>query len=298
MPDTPAAEVDVGEDLVRRLLVDQHPDLARLPLRPESNGWDNTVWRLGDHLAVRLPRRTVAARLVEKEQRWLPTLAERVGAVSDVVLPVPVRVGRPAAGYPWPWSVVPWVAGRSAGTVAPAARTALADALAVVVRALHVPAPPDAPDNPVRSMPLAGRDDAVRGRLAAASLPRRDEVAELWGELSTTSPWEGPATWIHGDLHPHNLVVDDDGALAAVIDFGDLTAGDPATDLATAWMTFDAVGRARFRTLLADRYDEATWRRAKGWALSIATAMVVMSDDDEVIRAIGRHTLDEVLDDE
>jgi aminoglycoside phosphotransferase (APT) family kinase protein len=49
--------------------------------------------------------------------------------------------------------------------------------------------------------------------------------------------WDGPPIWLHGDLHPFNLVVNQ-GRLSAVIDFGDLCAGDPATDLAVAWMLF------------------------------------------------------------
>lgn len=297
MADTPAAEIDVDEELLRSLLAEQHPDLAHLPVRLVSNGWDNLIWRLGDHLAVRTPRREVAASLVAKEQRWLPVLAERVSKVSDVLLPTPLRVGEPTTEYPWPWSVVPWAAGRSSGTLPPAERERLAPPLAAFVQAVHTPAPPDAPDNPVRSMPLAGRDTAVRRRLEAEGFPRREEVETLWTELSATAPWEGPPTWLHADLHPHNLVVDTTGDLTAVIDFGDMTAGDPATDLATAWMTFDAVGRARFRALQADRYDRHTWRRARGWALSMATAMVTMSDDDPVILAIGHHTLAQVLGD-
>lgn len=294
MADTPAAEVHVDARLLRRMLAEQHPDLAHLPLYPVSSGWDNFVWRLGDHLAVRLPRRSFAASLGEKERRWLPVLAERVSAATDLSLPAPLRVGEPTAEYPWSWSVVPWVAGRSAGTVRPAGRERLAGPLAAFLRALHTPAPPEAPDNPVRSMPLASRDTAVRRRLAAGGFPRRDEVEELWTELCATAPWQGPPTWIHGDLHPHNLVVGDEGELAAVIDFGDMTAGDPATDLATAWMTFDAAGRTRFRSLLEGRYDGATWLRARGWALSMATAMVTASDDEPVVLAIGHHTLDQV----
>jgi aminoglycoside phosphotransferase (APT) family kinase protein len=80
MAGTPSAEVDVTVDLVRRLLRAQHPDLADLPLRVVANGWDNVTLRLGDELAVRVPRREMAAQLVRNEQRWLPVLAP--GSVS------------------------------------------------------------------------------------------------------------------------------------------------------------------------------------------------------------------------
>lgn len=310
MAKTPAAEVDVDAELVRRLLREQHPDLAELPLQLVAQGWDNLLWRLGEDLAVRVPRREIAAQLIEHEQEWLPVLAARLQPVTSVAVPVPVRHGVPGAGYPWSWSVVPWIAGRSAATVAPAERAGLAASLAAVVAALHVPAPADAPNNPVRALPLLTRDVPVRDRLDSGGVPRSREVSELWTELSAVEPWRGPRTWLHGDLHPHNLVVHSSGSsdtgpvhLAAVVDFGDMTAGDPATDLATAWLTFDPAGRERFRAALADlaeegqamHYDAATWQRARGWALSMATAMTTSSDDAPLIRAVGQHTIDQVL---
>ncbi len=43
----PAADVQVSADLVRRLLADQHPDLARLPVEFLAYGWDNELYRVG-----------------------------------------------------------------------------------------------------------------------------------------------------------------------------------------------------------------------------------------------------------
>lgn len=292
MAPMPAAEVDVDEALVRHLLSEQHPDLAALPLRLVANGWDNVLWRLGADLAVRVPRRRQAAVLVEHEQRWLPELAPRL----PVPVPAPVRTGRPTAGYPWHWSVVPWLTATPAAHVPAAAREPAAELLARFVVALHRPAPPDAPLNPVRGVPLVTRDAAVRERLAGGAVPEPGRLETLWGELVSTPPWEGPPSWIHGDLHPANLLLDDDGGLAAVIDFGDMAAGDTATDLATAWLTLEPGGRRRFVAALAGRYDEATWRRGRGWALCMATAMVAHSDDAPVLAAVGREALRQVLE--
>jgi aminoglycoside phosphotransferase (APT) family kinase protein len=97
---------------------------------------------------------------------------------------------------------------------------------------------------------------------------------------------------LHGDLHPANLLLRD-GRLAAVLDFGDVTAGDPATDLATAWLTFDPPAREAFRGEAAP--DAATWRRARGWAVGMATAMVVTAEPASVIHRIGEAALQQVL---
>lgn len=273
----PDAEFDITPELVTTLLAAQHPDLAHLSVRIVAEGWDNVVARLGEDLGVRLPRREVGARLVEHEQAWLPVLAERL----PVTVPAPVRVGVPGAGFPWSWSVVRWTPGTTASRTPVASRTPWAAHLGRVLAALHVPAPADAPQNPFRQSSLAERDAVVRARLDAVAggvLPH-DAVAGLrrvWAEALAAPDHAGPALWIHGDPHPANLVVDD-GRLVAVVDFGDLTSGDPAVDLATASLTFDDAGRAAFRDAYAaasTAADDATWTRARGWALSMALAVL------------------------
>ncbi|WNB84426.1 aminoglycoside phosphotransferase family protein [Cellulomonas sp. ATA003] len=295
MATRPAAEVDVTPALVRALLREQHPDLADRPLAVAASGWDTVVLRLGDDLAVRVPRRASADALVRHEQRWLPGLAARLPAP----VPVPVRVGRPSPAFAWSWSVVPWFTGRLGGLVPRAGRSALAGPLAAVVAALHTPAPGDAPHNPVRGVPLSTRDRAVRERLATGAVPDADRVLARWRDALDVPPWSGPPLWLHGDLHPVNLLVAPDGGLAAVLDWGDVTAGDPATDLATAWLTFDAAGRRAFRAgvTAASGPDDATWARARGWALCMASAMLAHSDDDPVMRAVGRAAMAQVLAD-
>lgn len=289
--DMPAAEIDVDDALVSELVRSQHPDLAG-PVRRIANGWDNAVYLLGDELTVRLPRREIAVELVRNEQRWLPELSGRL----PVPIPAPVRIGVPGSGYPWPWTIGRWFEGRPSIELDPARRTPVATELAEFFAALHEPAPADAPYNPVRGVPLETRDEAVRKRLADGLVPRADEVAAAWYELVATPAWDGPPLWQHGDPQPANLVLAGD-RLAAVIDFGDLNGGDPATDLAAAWLIFDPAGREVFgaRTDELRRWDDATWARARGWALAIATAMTANSDDNPPMARTGGYVIDQVL---
>ena len=280
----------IDASLVRRLLLDQHPDLAHLPLTRVGEGWDNAVFRLGDNFAVRLPRRAETAAMIEHEQRWLPRLA------PDLPLPVPsvVRAGRPGVGFPWPWSVVPWFRGATAAAQPPRDLHELAVQLGTFLRALHHPAPADAPHNPWRSIPLDTRTarlhehlDLLRGRV------NREHVLAVWDRLVITPRWPGPAVWIHGDLHPGNLLIDN-GELAAVLDFGDMAAGDPATDLAVMWMLlppghrevlFSASGRSR-----ANPLDEQIWRRARGWAIAVGVAYLALAQDRDSLVGLADAT--------
>ncbi|MGO4592458.1 aminoglycoside phosphotransferase family protein [Leifsonia sp. 2TAF2] len=291
MSDTPPTDIRTDTALVTRILAEQHPDLQG-ELRLVSDGWDNQLYRLGDRLAVRVPRREVAAHLIEHEQRMLPAIAARV----SVRVPVPVRVGAPSTAFPWPWSVVEWFDGIDGASVESADRAGLAEPLARFLGELAVPAP-DAPRNPVRGVPLASRHDVVQTRLR--SLSGRMEVADLeqaWREALDATPWEGEPLLLHGDLHPGNLLLTPDGGLSAVVDFGDVTSGDPATDLATGWLTFDGDARERFHDALPVRPDAATWRRARGWAVAMASALATASDDNPRMAGLARHALAQLPD--
>jgi aminoglycoside phosphotransferase (APT) family kinase protein len=100
--------------------------------------------------------------------------------------------------------------------------------------------------------------------------------------------------WVHGDLHPGNLLRAN-GRVVAVIDFGDLTAGDPATDLAVAWMLFAPADRPAL--CAAAGADGATWRRARGWALALSLAYLESSGDNPAMQRLGLHTLAAALAD-
>ncbi|WP_401000580.1 aminoglycoside phosphotransferase family protein [Agromyces sp. GXQ0307] len=274
MTDAPPPDFDVNEARAAQLVDAQHPDLAG-EVRLAANGWDNIMFRLGDDLAIRMPRRRQAVGLTWNEQRWLPELAPHL----PVAVPAPVRNGRPAPelGYDAPWSIVPWFRGASGLAFDAETRGVAVNGLAAFVAELGAtPAPAEAPRSAWRGVPLAHRDDDVRVRLGSGRIPDAARLLPVWERALAASAWAGPPVWLHGDLHPHNVLLAPSGALVAVVDFGDVTAGDPATDLATAWLTFDTRARRIFRAELDARrgVDEATWDRARGWALMIASAVV------------------------
>ncbi len=291
----PAAELDVSPGLVRRLLAAQQPDLAHLALEVMANGWDNAMYRVGDVLVARLPRRQVAAGLIVHEQRWLPALQPRL----PLPVPAPVRAGRPAPGYPWPWSIVPFLPGRAASRNPPADWRDAAISLGRFLAALHTPAPPDAPANALRGVPLSDRSARLTEHLSAVSGLADDRaVTRAWEAALAAPAWDEPAVWLHGDLHPANIMVHR-GRISGVIDFGDITSGDPATDLSVAWMLLPA----RYRDDLRNAYraagqraaSDGTWARARGWALALSLAMLANSADNPEIAGIGHRTLTAVL---
>jgi aminoglycoside phosphotransferase (APT) family kinase protein len=287
----PTAEVEVSPGLARRLLASQQPDLADLPITVLANGWDNVICRLGANWLIRLPRRAAAAELVLHEQRWLPVLAPRL----PLAVPAPVRIGQPGEGYPWAWSVVPFLPGQVAARTPPADAGNAAVTLGGFLRALHGNAPRDAPRNPFRGVPLADRNDTFLSNLAIlGNLIDGAAVRILWETALAAPPWPGPKLWLHGDLHPANILVHD-GELSAVIDFGDITGGDPATDLAVAWMLFpDPRDRDRFWSGYA-KADADTRARAEGWALAFSLVYQAHSADNPLMSGIGRQTLAAIL---
>lgn len=289
MADSPVAEHELDEKAIRTLLRTEAPELADLPLRFLTAGWDNAIWRLGDGLAVRVPRRAVAAQLIDNEHRALLEIAPRLASIG-VRTPLPVVTGAPTESFPWPWSVTPWINGRTALTSSRTDNFRWATDLAATLLTLHSPAPPDAPHNPVRGVPLLDRNEAMRPRLEAR--PELDDLRIAWNLGLSASP-NAERVWIHGDLHPGNILVDN-GRLIALIDFGDVAAGDPAYDLAASWLLFDTTGRARFRAATRGRYDEQTWIRARAWAAYISLVLLTQSDDRVDYLAVGRSTSEEL----
>lgn len=273
---------------VGQLIATQFPQWAGLSIVPvEPGGWDNWTYRLGDDLVVRMPSAERYAAAVARERRWLPVLAEAL----PIAAPHPVAAGVAGRGYPFEWAVLNWVAGEPA-TAALATNAAFAEQLATVLSALHrvnaSEGPTPGPDNFHRGGALATYDSQVRAALDRLDDPR--QASETW-RAALDSVWRRPPVWVHGDIAPGNLILAH-GHLAGVIDWGGCAVGDPACDLAIAWSFLRGDARSAFRAALP--LDDATWDRARGWALwkalVLATGLVegpaAVTDAPRVLREI------------
>ena len=286
--------------LVRRLVDEQLPQWSALPLvELPTTGTDHRLFRLGDELLVRMPRADWALGQSDAEARWLPVLAPHL----PVSVPERVAVGEPAHGYPWSWSVCRWIPGRTPDRRSAADRHAIAEPLGRFCADLRAVDPTGGPLAGVatsRGSLHGERDELTRTSIAAVA-DELDAAAltAAWESALAVPAYDGPPVWMHADLLAGNLLVEDvDGAtaLVAVIDWGPMAVGDPAPDAATGWAFFDAGTRDTFRA--AAGFDDATWARGRGWALSTAViALPYYRASSPSIAANARATLAEVLAD-
>ncbi|MEV4480082.1 aminoglycoside phosphotransferase family protein [Micromonospora coxensis] len=273
--------ITVDAEQVRRLIVDQFPHLADLPIEPVADGgWDNWTFHLGPEMLVRLPSAAEYALAVDKEHQWLPVLAARL----PLPIPAPVAKGKPDVGYPHPWSIYRWIDGEPASVdrIADPVRfaTDLAEFLAALQGVDAAGGPQPGVHNWFRGGTLRTYDTTVECALTDLDGHVDAELArEIWAR-ALDARWDGADRWLHGDVAQGNLLLAD-GRLAAVIDFGTCGVGDPACDLAIAWTLLTADGREAFRTRLS--VDAATWARGRGWALwkTLATCSSTVDDPED-----------------
>lgn len=258
-----ADELEIEERLVRRLLVDQFPRWAELPLRKvEPVGTVNAVFRLGDEYSIRLARREGPTTPGGREFLWLPKLAPLV----PLEIPVPIAQGRPNNEYPWFWEIHSWLRGETVPIEAIDEIQAARD-LAGFVLALQQVDPTGGPLG--RGIPLAQRDKDFRYWLARFN--GDPAVSAVWESALSAPPWNGPPVWHHGDLDVRNWLVHDK-RISGVIDWETMGIGDPACDVMVAWKLHSPEARDVF--LDAIRTDDATLARARGWVVSQAVAIL------------------------
>ena len=285
-------EFNIDTTLVASLLKQQFPTIADFPIKQvKHSGTDNAIFRLGNDKCIRFPRIDSANEQIKKEQTWLPKLAEHV----TMTIPTPIKNGKSSDNYPYHWYIYHWIKGKDAYTEKPADLNQTATILASFINSLHTAPTNNAPYTR-RGLPLLSQDEAVRKALLQLedSIDVKS-VTTMWEKCLNISEWNRPPVWLHGDLLPSNLVINN-GKLHAIIDFGLMGIGDPACDLIPAWNLFDIKTREAFKKALL--VDEDTWQRGIGWALSIALIILpYYKNTNPVLVSVAHHMINEILAD-
>ena len=285
-----ANEIKTSVEVIKRLLDEQFPHWAELPIKPVSSaGTDNALYRLGDDMVVRMPRINWAIEQVERDHQWLPRLAPGL----PLKIPTPLAIGRPGAGYSWNWAIHRWLPGENATLDRLSDAGQAAADLAGFVTALRKVDTTGAPPAS-RGVPLVTRDAQTRKAIKAVQNDFDARALHAAWDAALAQPaWDRPPEWVHGDLQSGNLLAVA-GKLQAVIDFGMSGIGDPACDMMVAWNLFPRDAREVYRKSTA--VDDAAWARGRGWALSVSLlALPYYRTTNPVLAGISRHTIEQVL---
>lgn len=289
-----ADDIPVDEALVRRLVDHQFPHWAPLPLRRvRSAGTVNAIFRLGDELAVRIPRAESYVwdlELLGGSHQWLRWARPQL----PLVIPEPVAIGDATSEYPWPWPIHRWIPGQPLEVVDLSRSTAAAERLADFVNALHALPAADGPRSPKAISRSAWTEHFERIVSELGNHVDTNRVREAWQHTLSAPSWTGPYPWTHADLLPGNLLAYQE-ELVGVVDFECLGIGDPALDITPAWAVFDGATRRVFRDALD--VDEATWTRAANFALRHVAGIKYYESTNPVFSAMCRRVITEVLAD-
>ena len=264
---TPPAEVNITIPLIKRLLDNQFPELAHLPISFFDAGWDNEMYRLGDELVIRMPRRKVAVELLENERFWLPNLS----SILPIDIPTPKHLGSSNADYPWIWNINPWFNGQTANEGK--LKEGQSIVIAQFLKTLHVHPSSEILKNDARAT-LIEKKASIDVRIAQLKKQTNlitSNIETIW-EKAMTADRGYKSKFIHGDLHPKNILVND-GKFEAILDWGDMTHGDVSIDLSCLWTLFED---PKERQMAIDHYQPSQDQilKAKGWAVFMGVLML------------------------
>lgn len=279
-----SCHLEITTMLVMQLIAEQFPQWADLPIRPVAiSGWDNRTFHLGDTMSVRLPSGQEYAPQVEKEQIWIPFLAQHL----SIQISEPIAMGKPCSNYPFNWSVYRWIDGQSGNVLASEDLdfNSIACQLAQFLDELHQIDSTGGPVTDRGGSPIFYDDEARLTMTQLQDLIDVTKAKRVW-EKAIESRWNKIPVWAHGDLSAGNILICNK-QLYAVIDFGSITIGDPACDLVIAWTFLQGESRQIFKSLV--NLDDNTWARARGWALWKAMITLAAMSDTTTVQA--RHQM-------
>ena len=317
---------DVQEQLVYRLLLEQFADLADLTIEKiESTGTDNNMYKLGDNKLVRLPKSPQAALGLAKELRWLPFFAQQLAFqfeltnflkldeyTAEITIPKVWAQGKPTQKFPLLWAIYEWIPGYSAQGKAfknPERAAVLLARFLLKLETIDSFQGPKAVCAGDRGVSLIMRNAETCAALKLLSTQHEcvfdiEKAAQIWQYAVKIPVHTGPSVWVHGDLHPGNVLVDQNNNVCAIIDWGLLAVGDPACDFMAAYTLFSTDARKIFcnyinehiKPELGTEQVQYLWNRAQGWALSWGlVAYAYYRDKNSVLASLALCAITEVL---
>ena len=284
-------------ELARKLVAAQFPEYAHLKVTEvEQQGHDNRTYRIGDNMLIRMPTAESYALSVLKEQELLPKLAKHL----KIAIPVPIKMGVSSADYPYAFSIYKWLEGRSANQARldNNALENIAFELATFLKELQeitdVKGLEPGHHNWWRGSHVSIYDKGAREQIAnLADIMDVNSALDLW-EKACATKWQSSPVWVHGDFAVGNILIKDN-KLSGVIDFGGTAVGDPACDLVIAWTYLS--GKASEIFIREINLDDATWLRARAWALWKATfELCQIKDKDSFEADLQKRIIGRILD--
>jgi aminoglycoside phosphotransferase (APT) family kinase protein len=251
-------EIEITEALAAQLIEVQFPELKPVSLKKIGEGFDNTVFHVNDVFLFRFPRRAVAVDLLQLEWRLLPVLRQ---LELPIEIPKPLFIGQSNDDFPWSFVGYAFIEGQSLGLLSDQQRLDSVRALAHFLLKLH-------------RMPIEKAEQlgVPRDQWNRLDVPKRlqqltenmNKVADLklWSDWTVIHnvvfnlyhyiPEAYRETLVHGDLHIRNVLVNQSGQLAAIIDWGDAHIGHPALDLSMVYSYFPPEARKLFYSIYGE----------------------------------------------
>lgn len=290
------AEYLVTEELAKQLIESQFPELKGADVKLLGNGFDNTVFQINDTYVFRFPRRPLAVGLIETEGRVLPELSRFI----SIPYPKPIFFGKPSNEYPYPFLGYVMVRGELPSNLTREQRIRAAKPFAYFLKSLH--------SFPVeRALELGVKYDEMRKMDLSYRKPMLGELIEklpalgfqeeyelVKDYLNKVEPFPCPEekVFAHGDLHFRNVLVDEDGHLAGIIDWGDMHVGHRSVDLSILYDYLTSEGREIFYEIYGE-IDEETKKLARFKAMFTTVILLLFGADvkDDALVDIATETI-------
>lgn len=250
------AEYPVSLKLAEQLIKEQFPKVDLEKVSQIGEGFDNTVIQLNEEYVFRFPRRPIAVTLIQVENKLLPSLAGNL----PLAIPEPIFFGKPSCNYPYPFTGYKLVKGYLPVNESMESKISSAIRLAHFLKVLHHFPVQKAKQLGVQYDGMRRLDVSFRQRSLNDELStlvtlgyseQANAVRNYLKELDFPHT-ESYNTLVHGDIHVRNILLDSEGVLAGVIDWGDVHIGNPAIDLSFLYSYFPKEARRAFFEIYGD----------------------------------------------